>query len=159
MLHRLPTSWFPPPATTLEPPVTSGATNSPASPAHRRGPGVWGGPAAQLQRLQTQLTELRQRPPVQLDKASFRDLGPMVDQILELAEKQATAITSTTAERAAKRQAEAEQVLAEAREQAAKALRDFEAELAARRTAEDQVDEARRSAAEAELAGISEHAE
>src|SRR4051794_3514557 len=43
---------------------------------------------AQLQKLQAELTELHQRP-TQIDRAFFRDLGPMVDQILALAEKQA----------------------------------------------------------------------
>src|SRR5205814_1579607 len=115
--------------------------------------------SAQLQKVQADLTELRQRPPVQLDKASFRDLGPMVDQILALAEKQAGVITSTTAERAAKREAEGEKTLAEAKEKAAKTLREFEAELAARRASEDKVDAERRAAAEAELVAIRERAE
>ena len=45
----------------------------------------------QLQHLQAELNELRQRPPL-VERASFRHLGPMVDQILALAEKQAEAI-------------------------------------------------------------------
>ena len=71
--------------------------------------------AAQLQQLQAELTELRQHPPMQVDRASFRDLGPMVDQILALAEKQAAQITSSSKERAASREAEAEQALTDAR--------------------------------------------
>lgn len=73
--------------------------------------------SAQLQQAHVELTELRQRPP-QVDRASFRHLGPMVDQILALAEKQAEAIVSTTAQRAAQHQAEAEKVLADARDEA-----------------------------------------
>ena len=115
--------------------------------------------SAKLRQVQAEVTELRQRPQVPLDKASFRDLGPMVDQILALAEKQAGVITSTTAERAAKRQAEAEQVLAEAQERAVRTLHDLDVELAARRAAEERAHEERRAAAEAELAGIREHAE
>lgn len=70
-----------------------------------------------LKQVQAELTELHQRPP-QLERASFRDLGPMVDQILALAEKQAEAITATAAEQAAQRHAKADKVLVEAREQA-----------------------------------------
>jgi chromosome segregation ATPase len=73
--------------------------------------------AAQLEQAQAELTELRQRPP-QVERASFRDLGPTVDQILALAEHQANTITDTAAQRAADHQAEAEQVLAEARQRA-----------------------------------------
>src|SRR5262245_9424216 len=43
---------------------------------------------AEVQKLRAELGELQGRPP-QLDKATFRDLGPMVDQMLVLAEKQA----------------------------------------------------------------------
>src|SRR6266511_2605780 len=93
--------------------------------------------AAQLQRLQAEVTELRKRP-VQVDRASFRHLGAMVDQILALAEKQAEAITSTAAQRAANRQAEAEKVLVEARERAAKTLADLEEQLAAPRAEAQQ---------------------
>jgi cell division septum initiation protein DivIVA len=39
--------------------------------------------SAQLQQFQAELTELRQRP-TRVDRASFRHLGPMVDQILAL---------------------------------------------------------------------------
>src|SRR6266542_5340301 len=108
---------------------------------------------ARLQHLEAELTELRQRP-ARVDRASFRHLGPMVDQILALAEKQAEAITSTTAQRAANRQAEAEKVLVEAREQAARALRDLEVEVAARRADGEKAHEERRAAAQAELAEI-----
>jgi len=85
--------------------------------------------AAQLQQLQAELGELRQRPPIQLDKASFRDLGPMVDQILALAEKQAGQIMSSSTERAASRQADAEKTLADARERAEKMRQQLETEL------------------------------
>ena len=69
------------------------------------------------------MTELRQRP-AQVDRASFRDLGPMVDQILDLAEKQAGAITEAAAKRAAELH-EAEKALAAAREQAAREVRSW----------------------------------
>ncbi|GAA1377053.1 hypothetical protein [Catellatospora chokoriensis] len=65
----------------------------------------------------SELAELRQRP-AQVERASFRHLGPMVDQILELAEKQAEAITTTTAQQMAHHKDEAEKILAEARDQA-----------------------------------------
>jgi chemotaxis protein histidine kinase CheA len=80
--------------------------------------------AAQQERVQAELTELRHRPP---QRASFRDLGPTVDQILALAEKQAKTITDIAAERAARHQAEADRVLAEARERADKLRADSEA--------------------------------
>jgi peptidoglycan DL-endopeptidase RipA len=81
---------------------------------------------AHLQQLQAELTELRQRPP-QVDRATFRDLGPMVDRILALAQMQAEAIVDTAAQRAAEHQAEAERVLGETREQADKLRADGEA--------------------------------
>src|SRR5689334_17651112 len=56
--------------------------------------------STQVRQLQAELNEVRQRPS-RVDRASFRHLGPMVDQILALAEKQAEAITSNTAQRAA----------------------------------------------------------
>jgi chromosome segregation ATPase len=70
-----------------------------------------------LQKLQGELTELQQRPP-QIERASFRHLGPMVDQILALSEKQAEAIIAGAAERASHHQAKADRMLVEAREQA-----------------------------------------
>lgn len=82
--------------------------------------------AAQFQHLQAELTELRQQPP-QVDRASFHHLGPMVDQILALSEKQAEVIINTAAQRVADHQAEAEKVLAETREQADKLRADGDA--------------------------------
>src|SRR6476660_2813063 len=73
--------------------------------------------AAQHQEMHAELTELRQRPP-QLDRASFRDLGPMVEQIIALAEKQAEAIVTGAEERANERETLAERTLSEAREAA-----------------------------------------
>src|SRR5690606_19114630 len=69
--------------------------------------------AAQLLQLQGELNELRQRP---VDRASLRDLGPTVDQIVALAEKQGQEITEQANQRAAECQAEAEKLLAEARQ-------------------------------------------
>jgi peptidoglycan DL-endopeptidase RipA len=113
---------------------------------------------AHLQQQQAELIALRERP-VQIDRASFRDLGPMVDQMLALAEKQAGAILSTATQRAGNREAEADKTLSEAREQAAQMLRGLEGQLAARRTAADKAHEDRQAAAEAELAQIRELAD
>lgn len=82
--------------------------------------------AARLELVQAELTELRQRPP-EIARASFRDLGPTVDQILALAEKQAAEITDAAAQRAADHQAEAERVLADARQLADRLRADSEA--------------------------------
>src|SRR4051794_8650770 len=60
--------------------------------------------SAQLEQVRAEVTQLRQRSP-QVDRASFRHLGPMVDQILALSEKQAEAIAQTSAERVAGHQA------------------------------------------------------
>lgn len=73
--------------------------------------------AAHLEQVQGELTELRQQPP-RVDRASFRDLGPTVDQIIALAEHQAQNITDAAAQRAAEHQAEAERLLNEARQEA-----------------------------------------
>jgi len=73
--------------------------------------------ATHLEQVQAELTELRQQPP-RVDRASFRDLGPTVDQIIALAEHQAQNITDAAAQRAAEHQAEAERVLSDARQEA-----------------------------------------
>jgi peptidoglycan DL-endopeptidase RipA len=112
----------------------------------------------QLHQMQGELTELRERPP-QVDRATFRDLVPTVDQIMALAEKQGQEITDAAAQRAAELQAQAEKALVDAREQAVQSLQDLESELATRRAEEDQVDEERKAAAEAELAEVRELAE
>src|SRR4051812_23844242 len=67
---------------------------------------------AQLKQLQAEVTEVRQRP-ARVDRASFRHLGPMVDQILALAEKQAGVIIDNTEQKAAEHQAAAEKLLAD----------------------------------------------
>lgn len=74
---------------------------------------------AHIREVSGELTELRQQPR-QLERASFRDLGPMVDQILALAEKQADAITTAAAQKGAEHQADAEKALGEARDLAEK---------------------------------------
>lgn len=109
----------------------------------------------QVQQLQTELHELRQRP-ARVDRASFRDLGPTVDQILALAEKQAADIVHAAGQQAADLRAEGEQTVNDAREQAAQISRDLEAELAARKAEYEQAHEERRAAAEAELAELRE---
>lgn len=113
------------------------------------------GMAAQLHQLQAEVTELSQRQPY-VDRASFRHLGPMVDQILALAEKQAEAIVKAAEQHHADRQAEGEKVIGEAREQAAQTVRELEADLAARRDQHDKAHDERRAAAEAELAEFRE---
>ncbi len=113
---------------------------------------------AKLQAAQAEVADLRQRP-AQLDKATFQDVGPMVGQILDLAEKQAAAIIDTHTQRANKLQAEAEKTLANARERTVKALADLEEELAARRAEHDKKYEELRAAADAELAESRERAD
>src|SRR5690606_4997042 len=104
--------------------------------------------ATQLEHAQAELTELRQRPP-QIERASFRDLGPTVDQILALAEKQAKEITDQAAQRAAELQAEAEKTLADAQQQAEWLRADSEAareqaEAEAKRISEQAAQHAQR---------------
>jgi len=113
---------------------------------------------AQTQSLQAELTELRERP-VQIDRASFKDLGPMVEQMLSLAEKQAGTIIGGATQRASAREAEAERLLTEVRERSAKMSADLDAQLARRRADADQGFEQRRTAAEAEIAGLQEQLE
>src|SRR5262245_30799915 len=68
-----------------------------------------------VEQLRTEVTELQGRP-IQIDRAAFSDLGPMIEQMLTLAEKQASAIVGHATQRAASREAEAEKVLTETRE-------------------------------------------
>ncbi|MEE3920606.1 hypothetical protein V2I01_27295 [Micromonospora sp. BRA006-A] len=100
----------------------------------RAGPGVRAGarPDRAGQRAQAEAVELRDRPSA-VDRASFRDLGPMVDQILDLAEKQAGQITDVATRRAEEVQGQAEKLLAAAQEQAARERRELDEELSARR--------------------------
>ncbi|RBJ04330.1 hypothetical protein DRA43_14085, partial [Micromonospora provocatoris] len=113
---------------------------------------------AQVQRAQAEAVELRDRPTA-VDRASFRDLGPMVDQILDLAEKQAGQITDVATRRAEDVQGQAEKLLAAAQEQAARERRELDEELSARRAEQERVDEERRAAAQAELTAVRELAE
>ncbi|MGA3541064.1 hypothetical protein ACK8GE_17420 [Micromonosporaceae bacterium DT194] len=111
--------------------------------------------AQQFEQLQAELASLRERP-AQVDRASFRDLGPLVEQILALAEKQAGLITEAAEQRAEELRHEAELIRTEAREHSAAVLQDLEEELAARRAEQDKLYEERRAAAEAQLADIQE---
>ncbi|MBM0280113.1 DivIVA domain-containing protein [Micromonospora tarensis] len=113
---------------------------------------------AEVQRLRTELAELKEQP-VQVDRASFHDLGPMVGEIMALAEKQAGIITESATDRANELRSEAERILADTRERAAQARQDLAEELAARRAEQEQAHEERRTLAEAELTAIREHAE
>ncbi|MDG4821788.1 hypothetical protein O7635_07970 [Asanoa sp. WMMD1127] len=72
---------------------------------------------ANLEQVHGELTELRDRPP-RLDRASFRHLGSMVDEILALSEKQGQAIVDAAGQHAAEIKAAAEKVLEAAREKA-----------------------------------------
>jgi peptidoglycan DL-endopeptidase RipA len=110
--------------------------------------------SARLEQVQAELVELRQRP-VQVERASFRDLGPTVDQILALAEQQAKTITDDGGRWAAEQRAEAERVLAEARQRADRLRADSEAvceraELEARRVDEQSARQVEQARAEAE---------
>jgi len=79
----------------------------------------------QLKHLQAELNE-RQRQPL-VERASFRHLGPMVDQILALAEKQAEAIVHTANQQITEQQSAAEKVLAETHDRAQKVRAESEA--------------------------------
>ncbi|GAA1844126.1 hypothetical protein [Asanoa iriomotensis] len=75
------------------------------------------GLTANLEQVHGELTELRDRAP-RLDRASFRHLGSMVDEILALSEKQGQAIVDAAGEHAAEVKAEAEKVLEAAHQDA-----------------------------------------
>ncbi|MEV4535281.1 hypothetical protein AB0J82_15760 [Asanoa sp. NPDC049518] len=79
------------------------------------------GLSSNLEQMHGELTELRDRPP-RLDRASFRHLGSMVDEILALSEKQGQAIVEAAGQHAAEIQAAAEKVV-EAAHQEAERLR------------------------------------
>ncbi|MEV0713223.1 DivIVA domain-containing protein [Asanoa sp. NPDC050611] len=79
------------------------------------------GLSANLEQMHAELTELRDREP-RLDRASFRHLGSMVDEILALSEKQGQAIVDAAGEHAAEIKNAAEKVL-EAAHQEAERLR------------------------------------
>ena len=108
---------------------------------------------AQLERLHAELTELRQRPP-KIDRATVRDVGPMVDQILTMADKQAKALKDDATEWAGRRRSEAEKVLADARERADKLQADTRAayeraEEEARQASEQSAQQLEQARAEA----------
>lgn len=110
--------------------------------------------ATRLDQVQAELVEARQRP-ARVDRASFRDLGPTVDEILALAEKQAKDIVDLSAQRAANHQAEAERVLAEARLRSDQLRADSEAlheraEHEAKRINEQSIQQLEDARAEAE---------
>ena len=92
--------------------------------------------AAQLQQLQLDLVEARQRPSgstTVTTNVSFRHLGERVGQILALAEDQAAAIRQDAEDSIAAQRAEAERIRRDARIQHDQAIRDFETVLAGRR--------------------------
>ena len=94
-----------------------------------------------------------------VDRASFRHLGPRVEQILSLAEEQADDILASANEEIEARRAAAEHIIAEARQQAAKALKDFELALTARRAEEDEAADLRGIACDGIAAVILAHAQ
>ena len=112
-----------------------------------------------VQQLRTEVTELQGRP-IQIDRAAFSDLGPMVEQMLTLAEKQAAAIVGPRhAAGGGTREAEAEQVLNEARERVEQMTRDLETQLIQRRKTADKAHDDYKAAADAELAKIRQEVE
>src|SRR4051812_11172952 len=106
--------------------------------------------AARIQDLQGEVFDLRRHTGTDAS-VSFRHLGPRVEQMLALAEEQAAAIRGEGAHEIAVLRADAERLLAESREYAQQATRDFEIALAARRQDEEQADAERRSSITAEL--------
>src|SRR5262245_11636970 len=88
----------------------------------------------QVRRLAAELNEIKSRP-TEVDKATFSDLGPMVNQMLVLAEKQAGEIMTAANQRAASREAEAEKTLTDAQERSAQIISEFDAQMSARRAA------------------------
>jgi chromosome segregation ATPase len=111
-----------------------------------------------VQQLRAEVAELQGRT-IQIDRAAFSDLGPMVEQMLTLAEKQAAAIVGHATQRAASREAEADKLLNEARERAAHMTRDLETQLVLRRKTADKAHDDHKAAAEAELAQVRQEVE
>src|SRR5262245_405606 len=99
--------------------------------------------AGQVQQLQVELTDLTRRAVP--SRVSFRHLGGRVEQILSMAEEQAADIVNTAQQEVNDQRAEAERLLADARERTALAVRDFDLALASRRKEELKVDEQRRA--------------
>ena len=73
--------------------------------------------SANLEQIHGELTDLREHPP-RLDRASFRHLGSMVDEILAISEKQGQAIVDAAGQHAGDIKASAEKVLEAARQEA-----------------------------------------
>lgn len=70
--------------------------------------------AGQVEHLQRDLAQVRKQAAV-VDRASFKHLGPRVEQILALAEEQADAILAAANEEIDARRAAAEHIIDEAR--------------------------------------------
>jgi cell division septum initiation protein DivIVA len=99
--------------------------------------------AGQVQQLQVELSDLSRRAVP--SRVSFRHLGGRVEQILTMAEEQAADLINTAQQEVNDQRAEAERLLADARERTALAVRDFDLALASRRKEEMRVDEQRRA--------------
>src|SRR3954447_13580275 len=106
--------------------------------------------ANQVADLHRQMSDLRRHTAADA-AVSFRHLGPRVEQILSLAEEQAEAIRDGAVADIERQRAEARRLQDEAREQANRAVRDFELALDSRRREEEQAAHERQVAAEAEL--------
>ncbi len=111
-----------------------------------------------VQQLRAEASELQGRP-IQIDREALSDLGPMVTQMLTLAEKQAKTIVAHATQRAASREAEADKLLEDAREQVGRMTRDLETQLSLRRQTADKAHDERMAEAEANLAKVRQDVE
>lgn len=104
----------------------------------------------QLHLAQTEVIDLRRRPALD-DKLGFGHLGLRIEEILTLAVEQAEAIRVRAQDEAAGIRAEADQVLAEARQRHRQSASDFESVFAAMRAEAEQDIEHRWRQVDAEL--------
>ncbi len=103
-----------------------------------------------LQKHRAELAELQKRP-ASIERASFRHLGPMVDQILALSEKQGEAIIATANEKAETAEKEAATLREQSEKQLEQAKHDAEALIEAARSQVQQEVEAIRAQTHQEL--------
>ncbi|MBO0868315.1 MAG: Laminin subunit beta-1, partial [Micromonosporaceae bacterium] len=114
--------------------------------------------SAQVHQLNLEIAELRRRGNARIEQVSFDHLGQRVAQILSTAEEEARSIRGNAVSDIDKQREEAERLLADAREQHAQAIRDFEAALAARRAEEERIAGERRTMISAEISAGQEYA-
>src|SRR6185369_10981399 len=91
------------------------------------------------------------------ENVSFRHLGPRVEQILTMAEDQASDIRAAAEASVSGIRQRAEDQLAAAETERATAIRDFETALATRRAEEEKASAERRTAAAAEVTAAAEY--